>query len=94
MLVNFQVLKISAEVIKVIKQTGMLEFVDVGDSLIAPGTEIQTDYQVGAQTNTEVASPTPAPLNVGQPEVTSPHKMKRQTYSTLLLPEQTSRQWL
>jgi preprotein translocase subunit SecD len=73
-----------SEVIKVIKQTGMLEFVDVGDSLIAPGTEIQTDYQVGAQTNAEVASPTPAPLNVGQPEVTSPQKEDTNIFHTVI----------
>ncbi len=32
------------EVVSVIKQTGMLEFVDVGQDLIEPGTIIQTDY--------------------------------------------------
>lgn len=33
------------EVVDVIKQTGMLEFVDVGSDLLPPGTLIKTDYQ-------------------------------------------------
>lgn len=32
------------DVISLIKQTGMLEFVDVGDDFLAPGTLVQTDY--------------------------------------------------
>lgn len=35
------------EVIGVIKQTGMLEFVDVGQNYLEPGTVIQTDYNGG-----------------------------------------------
>jgi preprotein translocase subunit SecD len=42
------------EVLSVIKQTGMLEFVDVGQDLLAPGTVIQTDYN-GSSTSTETA---------------------------------------
>ena len=33
-----------SEVIDVIKQTGMLEFVDVGTDFLSPGTTILTDY--------------------------------------------------
>ena len=66
-----------SEVIGVIKQTGMLEFVDVGDNFLAPGTEIRTDYQVGGQVTPEVVTPTPAPLNVGQPEIASPQQRMR-----------------
>jgi preprotein translocase subunit SecD len=40
------------DVIGVIKQTGMLEFVDVGVDLIPPGTVIQTDYN-GAGTTAD-----------------------------------------
>ena len=44
------------EVIKVIKQTGMLEFVDTGDEAPEPGTVIQTDFgntQNSSQTDAE-----------------------------------------
>lgn len=72
------------EVIGIIKQTGMLEFVDVGDALIAPGTKIQTDYQVDAQITSEAVTPTPAPLNVGQPEVASPETAAAAVYHTVI----------
>ena len=72
------------EVIGIIKQTGMLEFVDVGDALIAPGTKIKTDYQAGAQTTSEAVTPTPAPLNVGQPEVVSPETAAAPVYHTVI----------
>ena len=39
------------DVIDVIKQTGLLEFVDVGDTFLPPGTIIQTDYQSGNTTD-------------------------------------------
>lgn len=43
------------DVVSVIKQTGMLEFVDVGEDYLEPGTVIQTDYngQVTASDDTE-----------------------------------------
>jgi preprotein translocase subunit SecD len=44
------------EVISVIKQTGMLEFVDVGDELLEPGTVIQTDYTGTKSGSTDSAS--------------------------------------
>ena len=72
------------EVIGVIKQTGMLEFVDVGDTLLAPGTAIQTDYQVGTQTTSETVTPTPAPLNVGQPEIASPQAADISIFHTVI----------
>jgi preprotein translocase subunit SecD len=72
------------EVIGVIKQTGMLEFVDVGDTLLAPQTAIQTDYKVAAQTTSEKVTPTPAPLNVGQPVVGSPKTADTTVYHTVI----------
>ena len=41
------------EVIDVIKQTGMLEFVDVGEDYLEPGTVIQTDYDGTISASTE-----------------------------------------
>jgi len=73
-----------SEVIGVIKQTGMLEFVDVGDNFLAPGTEIRTDYQIGGQVTPEVVTPTPAPLNVGQPEIASPQPTGSTVYHTVI----------
>ena len=49
------------EVISVIKQTGMLEFVDVGDEYLEPGTVIQTDYTGTKSGSTDSASATVAP---------------------------------
>ena len=47
------------DVIDVIKATGMLEFVDVGQNYLEPGTIIETDYNGGAaadETQTDAAS--------------------------------------
>ena len=41
------------DVINVIKQTGMLEFVDVGQDYLEPGTIIQTDYANGTTATEE-----------------------------------------
>jgi preprotein translocase subunit SecD len=54
------------EVVSVIKQTGMLEFVDVGNDYLEPGTEIKTDYTGTGSTSAldstaNTASPTEAP---------------------------------
>ena len=49
------------EVISVIKQTGMLEFVDVGDEYLEPGTVIQTDYTGTKSGSTDSASATVDP---------------------------------
>jgi len=48
------------EVISVIKQTGMLEFVDVGQDYLEPGTVIQTDYNDTAVADTGEAAETTA----------------------------------
>ena len=56
------------EVVSVIKQTGMLEFVDVGTEYLEPGTEIKTDYTgsgstsaVDSTSNTATATPEATP---------------------------------
>ena len=59
------------EVIAVIKQTGMLEFVDVGNTIIAPGTEIQTDYLLVGQPSIDSASTASSPANSVQTEAIS-----------------------
>ena len=57
------------EVVSVIKQTGMLEFVDVGTEYLEPGTEIKTDYTgsgstsaVDSTSNTATATPEATPV--------------------------------
>ena len=73
-----------SDVIGVIKQTGMLEFVGVGDTFLAPDTVIQTDYQVGAQPSSDAAAPTPEPLDVGQPEVLNPQDGSGTVFHTVI----------
>jgi preprotein translocase subunit SecD len=66
------------EVVGVIKQTGLLEFVDVGQDLLAPGTVIQTDYagagstsgETGTATGTEAAATPAATEAVATPAAT------------------------
>lgn len=58
------------EVVSVIKQTGMLEFVDVGDEYIEPGTVIQTDY-TGNGSASEVESAAEAATATETPAATA-----------------------
>jgi len=58
------------EVIDVIKQTGLLEFVDLGSEYLQPGTKIQTDYRIPANSSSSEKTPTPAPLPIRQPDIT------------------------
>jgi preprotein translocase subunit SecD len=55
------------EVIKVLKQTGSLEFVDLGDTYLQPGTEVKTDGGVSATT---AATPTEVPTTEATPAAT------------------------
>ena len=57
------------EVVSVIKQTGMLEFVDVGDEYLEPGTVIQTDY-TGSGSTSAVDSSSDAAAATATPEAT------------------------
>ena len=72
------------EVIDVIKQTGLLEFVDLGDENLLPGTKIQTDF--GIVTNsleTEIIS-TPIPFSIGQPDINIDKSITGKTYHTVI----------
>jgi preprotein translocase subunit SecD len=65
------------QVVDALQETGMLEFVDMGDTPLSPGTEIQTDYgtagagpdgivpptPISAVTATSVPTDTPAPTD-------------------------------
>jgi preprotein translocase subunit SecD len=63
------------EVVKVLQETGVLEFVDMGTEHPAEGTVIQTDFGTAgagangivALTPTSAASPTPAPTDTATP---------------------------
>jgi len=61
-------------VIKVLKQTGLLELVDTGSTYLEPGTEVVTDYgqaaaETPAETPTDGATPPPADSAAGDPVV-------------------------
>jgi preprotein translocase subunit SecD len=73
-----------SEVIDVIKQTGMLEFVDVGSDFLAPGTTIQTDFGQKVENADIKAAPTPAPLNLGQPDITQGGDLNEKIYHTVI----------
>lgn len=73
-----------SEVIDVIKQTGLLEFVDLGDNYLPPGTAIQTDHKRSQVVHPIDASPTPNPLNLGQPELSNQSETIQQTYHTVI----------
>jgi protein-export membrane protein SecD len=61
--------------IATIKETGLLEFVDAGDTYIPPGTEVQTTYPLleseGAETHQVQSVPTPTAEVSPSPTVTT-----------------------
>ena len=57
------------DVINVIKQTGLLEFVDLGDEYLLPGTILQTDFGIATGSQGPEILPTPIPLSIGQPDI-------------------------
>jgi preprotein translocase subunit SecD len=75
------------EVIKVIKQTGLLEWVDVGSDFLQPETGIKTDYLPGSTLNQPVVTveqtPTP-PVNLNQPVVVATPQPNEKIYHTIL----------
>jgi len=72
------------EVIEVIKQTGMLEFVDLGDDYLLPGTIIRTDYGVSADSAELEIEPTPIPLSIGQPNIDVDKTISGNMYHTVI----------
>ena len=72
------------EVIDVIKQTGLLEFVDLGDEFLLPGTIIQTDFGVITDSHESEIVPTPVPLSIGQPDINIEKSIGGKTYHTVI----------
>ena len=71
---EFPGLSNTQEVLASIKQTGLLEFVDAGDTQLAPGTVIKTDYgQAASETTTATVEATPeaTPTEVATTDTTS-----------------------
>ena len=68
--VSFPGLENIDEVLSVIKQTGMLEFVDLGDEYLEPGTVIQTDY-TGSGSTSAVDSTSDTTTPTETPEATA-----------------------
>jgi len=73
-----------SEVIDVIKQTGMLEFVDVGSDFLPPGSLIQTDFgQMVSGDGVEDLAP-PDPLDLGQAEIAPLGESSSKVYHTVI----------
>jgi preprotein translocase subunit SecD len=58
---EFPGLQDPGQVVASLQQTGLLEFVDMGTSPVAPGTIIQTDYGTSTSSPTTTESPTSTP---------------------------------
>lgn len=72
------------EVVDVIKQTGMLEFVDLGEEFLLPGTIIRTDFGISDDSPTSEIVPTPNPLAIGQPDINVDESIRGKTYHTVI----------
>lgn len=84
---EFPGLKNTEEVIKVIKQTGLLEWVDVGTDIIPPDTIIKTDYSANTSSTSAAAStsisPTPDILPNELPALAA-NQSQEKVYHTIL----------
>jgi preprotein translocase subunit SecD len=75
------------EVVRVIKQTGLLEWVDVGTDFIKPESAIKTDYLAGSSPNVSplVQEPTTAPgIDSGVSGILASPQPTEKTYHTIL----------
>ena len=72
------------EVIEVIKQTGLLEFVDLVDDYLTPGTIIRTDFGITADSYESEIAPTPIPLSIGQPDINVDKSNTEKAYHTVI----------
>lgn len=72
------------EVIDVIKQTGMLEFVDVGNDFLPPGTIIQTDFGQPVSGESADDEAEPAPLDLGQSDIAPQEDPVAKVYHTVI----------
>lgn len=72
------------DVIDVIKQTGMLEFVDVRGEFIPPGTIISTDYGLALRSETEQPAVVPTPQAFDQPEESGETLQGNENYHTVI----------
>lgn len=59
---EFPGLKEADEVLSIIQQTGLLEFVDTGDTGLEEGTVIQTDFAQGSESQTSAATDGTEPI--------------------------------
>jgi preprotein translocase subunit SecD len=75
------------EVVRVIKQTGLLEWVDVGTDSIQPGTAIKTDFLPGSPSSvsnsTQQLTPTPG-IDSGASGILATSQPQEKTYHTIL----------
>jgi preprotein translocase subunit SecD len=72
------------DVINVIKQTGLLEFVDLGDEYLLPGTILQTDFGIATGSQGPEILPTPIPLSIGQPDINVDKSITGKIYHTVI----------
>jgi len=83
---EFPGLKNIDEVIDVIKQTGLLEFVNLGDQFLEPGTIIKTDYGESQSSSGDINPTDGLPqLPLDQPEIGSlQESLTAQVYHTVI----------
>jgi preprotein translocase subunit SecD len=67
---EFPGLESADEVLGTIQQTGLLEFVDTGDTSLPAGTTVQTDFATGGGTTSPTATETPPPGEAAAPDAT------------------------
>jgi preprotein translocase subunit SecD len=72
------------EVIDVIKQTGLLEFVDLGSNYLPPQTFIKTDHHSKDNGPESDVMPVPKPLDIGQPEISNQIINASEIYHTVM----------
>lgn len=83
---EFPGLKDPEKVVAVIKETGLLEFVDLGDTQLTPGTSVVTDFGQSGQVETPQATPTTeGPTPTVDPNATAtPAATNQVVYKTIL----------
>jgi preprotein translocase subunit SecD len=72
------------DVIAAVKQTGLLEFIDAGSTILAPGTIVETDYAVGTA-DTTAATPTAEVTPTGDATAATTEETPATVYHTVMV---------
>ncbi len=76
------------EVIAVLKETGQLEFVDMGTTILAPGTVIQTDISKAPASNVTETTPTAEPTAASDSAATEQEDLTNKVWHTVMTGDQ------